>query len=71
MIEVEVRQNNMELGDAAEQCAVCDQTAYTRAGVEEQRTVAVAYQHAARLTRPRGRASAAAKDRDVHVVPQE
>lgn len=66
MVEVEVRQNNVELAGALEKAGVCEQATGAGPHVEKQCAVAGTDQDAARLASGRRRAAAAAENRHAH-----
>jgi hypothetical protein len=66
VVEVEVRQHDVELAHPVEQAGVRDQPACARARVEEQGLGPVAHEHAGSFALARGSTAAAPKDRDTH-----
>lgn len=67
MIEVEVRENDMNLTRAVEQTSICNKPPGTGAHVEKQGSLAVTHEYAARLANAGRRAAAAAEYRYAHV----
>jgi hypothetical protein len=66
VIEMEVRQDDMELVDPVEQTRVSDESTSSAADVEKQCVIAVPHQDAARFTRTGRSTAAAAENRHIH-----
>jgi peptidoglycan/xylan/chitin deacetylase (PgdA/CDA1 family) len=66
MVEVEMRENNVELAGAVEEAGVSEQAAGAGPHVQKQRPAAVADQDAARLASGRRHSAAAPENRHTH-----